>query len=572
MLGYELQRLNEKRGLENLGMPQLVLIVYFKNDEKDNLTFEINPKSLEEYLSKSLEQLGLEFDKTDLEKLNLVPHNLLDFKFSKPEPKETLFYVTIPIKLKGNILSASNVKFDTQTKEFFEDLNNKPKPKSYYKFLLDAYLKSNILTKVDTKYIRNTEKIKELIKFLWESWKKFFDENDKTVLKILKGGILILLLPSKYQADDAKKELSEAYERVHKGHNTPDDGKFFSRDDAAFIINYKKDPNILNKLTSVNPDYVSFSKKPIKQRNLLFYYIFIHKYETQPIKYYQGIVANLYEGYSDLLNLNSKEIENVLVAGLKKQNQKLEVILYAHVPTERLNEIYSKISIAIEKTQLGKMKNSKQILSWLLEDLFLEKTSKYYNIQFYVEAANDFLVFERESFFDEAKRFLNKRVINEKGSYIDAIKSNKIKNIEDFFSKANFYLLFKYLMHNSGDEMQPNYMKTEEYFAYLIGKSVGKYLQLLKKSGNLDNSAYDLISYDKYDYEKLKFIFERLGRAIGIKKLEDKQEEMEKYFNTVTNEINETLGKFSAPEEIKDKDLSFFFYLGVFKELGNNAG
>ncbi|MGC8651556.1 MAG: hypothetical protein ACP5RX_03015 [Minisyncoccia bacterium] len=572
MLGYELQRLNEKRGLENLGMPQLVLIVYFKNDEKDNLTFEINPKSLEEYLSKSLEQLGLEFDKTDLEKLNLVPHNLLDFKFSKPEPNETLFYGTIPIKLKGNILSASNVKFDTQTKEFFEDLNNKPKPKPYYEFLLDAYLKSNILTKVDTKYIRNTEKIKELIKFLWESWKKFFDENDKTVLKILKGGILILLLPSKYQADDAKKELSEAYERVHKGHNTPDDGKFFSRDDAAFIINYKKDPNILNKLTAVNPDYVSFSKKPIKQRNLLFYYIFIHKYETQPIKYYQGIVANLYEGYSDLLNLNSKEIENVLVAGLKKQNQKLEVILYAHVPTERLNEIYSKISLAIEKTQFDKRKNSKQILSWLLEDLFLEKTSKDYNIQFYVEAANDFLVFESESFFDEAKRFLNKRVINEKGSYIDAIKSNKIKNIEDFFSKADFYLLFKYLMHNSGDEMQPNYMKTEEYFAYLIGKSVGKYLQLLKKSGNLDNSAYDLISYDKYDYEKLKFIFERLGRAIGIKKLEDRQEEMEKYFNTVTNEINETLGKLSSPEEIKDKDLSFFFYLGVFKELGNNVG
>jgi hypothetical protein len=114
-------------------------------------------------------------------------------------------------------------------------------------------------------------------------------------------------------------------------------------------------------------------------------------------------------------------------------------------------------------------------------------------------------------------------------------------------------------------------MKTEEYFAYLIGKSVGKYLQLLKKGGNLDNSAYDLISYDKYDYEKLKFIFERLGRAIGIKKLEDKQEEMEKYFNTVANEIDETLGKLPAPEEIKDKDLSFFFYLGVFKELGNNV-
>ncbi|MGC8673477.1 MAG: hypothetical protein ACP5TO_08300, partial [Thermoplasmata archaeon] len=137
MLGYELQRLNEKLGLENLGMPQLVLIVYFKTDEKNNLTFEINPKSLEEYLSKSLEQLGLEFDKTDLEKLELVPHNLLDFKFSKPEPRGKLFYVTIPIKLKGKgILSASSVKFDTQTKEFFEDPKNKPKPKPkpYYDF------------------------------------------------------------------------------------------------------------------------------------------------------------------------------------------------------------------------------------------------------------------------------------------------------------------------------------------------------------------------------------------------------------------------------------------------------
>ncbi len=575
MLGYELQRLNEGLGLENLGMPQLVLTVYFKTDEKNNLTFEINPKSLEEYLSKSLEQLGLEFNKVDLEKLNLVPHNLLDFKFSKPEPRGKLFYVTIPVKLRGNIIYAEGVKFDTQTEEFLES-SESSKGKPYYKFLLNEYLESGILVqdkKANSKnYTKNPEKIKELIKFLWNDWKKFFfNEKDKTVLRILKEGMLILLLPSKYQTDAAKKELSEAYEEVHKGYNTPDDGKFFSRDDAAFIINYKNDPNILNTLTNVNPNYVSFSKKPSKQRNLLFYYIFIHKYETQPVKYYQGIVANLYEGYSDLLHSNSKEIENILVVGLKKQNQKSEVILYAHVPATRLDEIYSKIS-AIKKTQLDKRKNDNKILNWLLESLFLEKTNKDYNIRFYVEAANDFLVFENESFFDEAKRFLNKRVISEKGRYIDAIKNNEIKDIEDFFSKADFYLLFKYLMHNSGDGMQqPKYMKTEEYFAYLIGTSVGKYLQLLKKSENLDNSAYDLISYDKYDYEKLKFVFEKLGRAIGIKKLEDKQEEMEKYFNTISNEIDDTLGKLPASEEIKDKDLAFFFYLGVFKELGNNG-
>jgi hypothetical protein len=106
-------------------------------------------------------------------------------------------------------------------------------------------------------------------------------------------------------------------------------------------------------------------------------------------------------------------------------------------------------------------------------------------------------------------------------------------------------------------EMNPN----EEY-AFKIGKIAGKYVQFKQKTGEATHSTADILTYTKYDRDRLRHVYSRVctGICLGASTSEKpnySQQEMTQFLkdNTPSKEIE---------DDKAHEDYSYFFYKGVF--------
>ena len=563
MLGYELNELNNERinrykeklhSNFNLGSTVYIKLIYFKyNSEVNKFSFNEKDKSIDEY--GTLSDIGIdEKDKNALNEFNLIPSNFLDIPFNENVPNKKNDYIII--KFTAKIDKGGNLKLNTI----------KTKEKRYSELLLSDY-RNLFETSKNCKYKIKDSLIESLEQFLYEQ----FNKRNSEKLKFLKKGFSVILLPYKYY--DNLKLIQDKFNELHKGDSNnlaPNDGKFISRDDLSFLINMN---NNLEKLTCTKPNLVSFSISPNKigVKGLSFYFIFKNKLNGyyKPILEQNGLLNTIYKSYKELDN-RTFNLEDAIIVFVSKNQQKEEILLYTHIP-EEVFHIINKI-IDLKGGEINK--------AYLLEKIFIENLGTTKIINNYINAINDLLIINSEYFFDYSKKYFNQEISSMRGQIINYIKGNFTESSpKNFCNQANSYLSLKYNMdkyYKKGNNMSEpdlkiekdthDYMSKEENFAYKIGVLTGRYLNLLKQSKKLDNSTYDLISYDKYNYEKLKFVFKRICFSIGINKFEN--EEFKDKMINYTHEIDKDLIENKLMSNItNDKDFSFFFYLGVFEYL-----
>ena len=101
-------------------------------------------------------------------------------------------------------------------------------------------------------------------------------------------------------------------------------------------------------------------------------------------------------------------------------------------------------------------------------------------------------------------------------------------------------------------------MNDDEKFAFNIGKIARNYIDFKQNIGEESNSLKDILTYSKYDREKLRFVLQRIGIGVNLAKANPEQ----------ISKINKTISTLSSIPEITDdeahKDLSYFFYKGYY--------
>jgi hypothetical protein len=124
----------------------------------------------------------------------------------------------------------------------------------------------------------------------------------------------------------------------------------------------------------------------------------------------------------------------------------------------------------------------------------------------------------------------------------------------DFFNRSWICLKILFIRHSKN-----NFMDAAEQYAYNIGLIAGKYVKYREQEENSPKSLRDILTYTKYDRDKLRHVYSKVCLGLNLSYLE--QDKM--------RSIREYIGKFKL-EEIQDSytDLSYFFFKGVFENLG----
>lgn len=89
------------------------------------------------------------------------------------------------------------------------------------------------------------------------------------------------------------------------------------------------------------------------------------------------------------------------------------------------------------------------------------------------------------------------------------------------------------------------------------------YLEFKKKGASESHSLRDILTYSKYDREKLRFVVSRIGMGVNISKANQNDIDL----------INDKISKYQPNQEISDSeaynDYSYFFYKGYFEGDAN---
>ena len=104
-------------------------------------------------------------------------------------------------------------------------------------------------------------------------------------------------------------------------------------------------------------------------------------------------------------------------------------------------------------------------------------------------------------------------------------------------------------------------MDSNETFAQNIGQIARVYMDFKQNNGEHDNSLSDMLSYSKYDKDKLSFVYSRICRGLELSKIS----------KNIKKGVSENISELTPAIEIENdsaqKDYSYFFYKGYYSKL-----
>ena len=155
--------------------------------------------------------------------------------------------------------------------------------------------------------------------------------------------------------------------------------------------------------------------------------------------------------------------------------------------------------------------------------------------------------------------------------FIGRLKSNKVISINDAIINKHYENIYKYFKYN---EISIKLlcgglrMDEEQNFAFNVGKIAGKYVKFKRNNHEDNKSLNSILQYSKYDVPQLKFVFQQVSRGIFLSDInESKKQEL---FRFIKNLVPNSSERFEDENSSSKKDLAYFFYKGVFEELGGD--
>ncbi len=319
--------------------------------------------------------------------------------------------------------------------------------------------------------------------------------------------------------------------------------KFFSYDDRAFTINCKIRKDFYQNLGIGNESFPKInlpSDGLIRIAGLEWYFFDLSKPDLIFEAKNSGIYDQLRSNYAFLSSNSEASVllqSTLKVICTKRAQAKIEVLLDENLTFFRLKEMLDRAK-----------DNPKSHLA--LESLIIE-TSRDIIWADYIAAVRHFM---NGTYFDRI--FLVQRFTNILRSYIRDWITGEIsqskKKPADFFDKSQFCLD---LLTKNECELS---MNVNEEYAYKIGVIAGKYVKFKRTENEVNNSTKDILTYSKYDRERLRFVYHRVCSSVSLSKAD-------------TTAVEQAIKTNMAKDEIDDAhahdDFSYFFYKGVFENL-----
>jgi len=555
MLGYELFSINKASSANNpRGGSQPIKKIFFQND---NVT--IDKKTLEEYASEYLEKtqqlqdwLQMPLNTIDKKELNLPDTRV---SFAQPSPyvevygtvktnKNSESILSITIGKKPNIIKYS---LDVTTKKITETQNSKVKLKindeNYFlknNNLFTSYVDSGLLDKDGT--INNNAF--DLIS------KKFLEYAKTRVCNLTISGNIkfrIYILPNDSEIKVKEKEITSLGDSFldYFGNTSSEYAstpttttKFLSYDDKAFTINCKQKNDFYKNLGISKESLQKIFRPKEKTFNIsglewTFVNISDSKHKFKDTR--KGILTQLYENYKILSKGGPSEQINLKVICVRVNQAKQELLIDENLTMKQMSKMFSKI----DETKIP----------FSVFEILIDKSNKNPLWSTYLYVVKNFL--SGNSIPQEFLLIYFTKLL--KHQIFDWIKLKNNKVQLEFFSKSDFCI--KYLINAN---ITQSYLNSNEEFALRIGQIARLYVDFKQSNKDGDNSLGDILTYSKYDRERLRFVYSRISRGVQLAKVVD----------TSKDNITKKISSLRPKEEISDedalKDYSYFFFNGYY--------
>ena len=559
MLAYELFHSNKNSNATDKKRQFPIKKIFYKNTK-----VTIDQTTLEEYGSTTTEDtrqiqnwLQMPLNTSNAEKLNMPdfrtgaasanPYIEIYGYLKTSKSLESKLFLTIGKKpnhieyildvTSGKVQKNPNVKVTLKLdqKNYFLKSNS----------LFSEYVNSEI---IDEKGILNAKVYDEIIqKFL-----EFAKKQESNFTRIGNNSFRIYILPDNSIIEfkkEPRKNNSEQESFVDYFGNTVTNhastptktAKFLSYDDKAFTINCKQKTDFYKNLglgdASMEKIYTDPSQT-FQINRLDWTFTDISNPDFKFIETKKGILTQLYENYQ----LLSKDKGPTSLAQLKticiRTNQaKQELLIDENLTMDKMNKIFE---------------NIKDIPSLCFEKVLIDTSGENPLWDTYLYVVKNFLAGNKIP-KNYLLSFFNKIL---KQKRYDWIKLKNKSEQKDFFLRTDFCLQSLSIRDNI-----ESYMDQNEEFAEKIGQIARIYIEFKQTNGETDNSLSDILTYSKYDRERLRFIVSRIGRGVQLSKVSD----------GIKKEVTMKISSFQPKTEIEDdfssKDYSYFFFKGYYTNM-----
>jgi hypothetical protein len=578
MLAYELYLENQENTDEIIKTKVPIKKVFVKTG--NTLTIQIDTKSLEEYgdepTQKEFFRETLSMPYNYLASVGL-PNRATGAASKKPYVE---FFGTygkgkLKISVQGEKKSGEQTKpvfeyifdFETAKEEKTDNISQltlRLDRKSYFvqdKLLFEVYQDAGI---IDANGAVSAEIFFEVCKAFTLFWQ---EKKVSEQLGEFRGNIRfnIVVLPHLLESDELKIEYrtvdkdtflnEEEFEdsfgntATKYASGTTRNAKFVSFDDQAFTINCRKDKDFYTNLGIGNQSFPKINLPTgggFRISGLDWYFFDLTDPKFHFEKKGSGIYDQLLNNYKLLTSRKGASVNrlsSLKIICVKVAQAKIEVLLDENLTFDQMQKMFSR---------------STTLFSWhpmAIESLIIKRKNDVIWTN-YLAALRCFM---NGTFFDRSM-LCQYYVITLRENYLWKCLKNgsKEKNeIITFFEASQFCLNLLTQDGNKGLIMNKN----EEY-AYKIGCIAGKYVKFKRENNEANNSTSDILTYSKYDREKLRFVYTRVGLGISLSKTADISN---------TDSSVQLIKKDLPTDEIDDakahEDYSYFFYKGVFENL-----
>lgn len=334
---------------------------------------------------------------------------------------------------------------------------------------------------------------------------------------------------------------------VQYASKTTINAKFMSFDDQAFTVNCCTGQDFFKNL-GIGEE--SFSKinlptgSMFRISGLNWYFFDIanpkFKFETANSGIYDQLLINY-----QLLKRNEgipTRTSAMKIICAKEAQAKLEILLDENLTFDHLEQLFGLNDFHLNRHPM------------VLESLIIQRT----NGPIWADYLTGIRSFVNGTSIERhvmLKRYLS--ILREKflWNWIQGKEKGKSEK-KNFFETSQFCLNLLTIEGKKGESMNKN----EEY-AYKIGKIAGTYVKFKKDSKESNNSTNDVLTYSKYDQEKLRHVYSRICIGTSLSKAN----------KTALDVISKFIKENTPIEEIEDskinEDYSYFFYKGVFENL-----
>ena len=559
MLAYELFHNNKNSNANNPKKQFPIKKIFYKNNK-----IIVDKKTLEAYGSgttKSTSQLQ-NWLQMPLNTINVMELNLPDFRTGSAGANpyiEIYGYLKTNKKLETKIILSIGKKphqinhvLDLTTDKIQSNSNGqtilKLDKKNYFinsNTLFSEYVNSGI---IDDNGILNID--------IYDSIANEFLESTKTqkpnITRVGNISFRIYILPDdsviKFKPQTKMNDSEETTFTDYFGNTvsayastSTKTAKFLSFDDKAFTLNCAQGISFYKNLgigdSSLEKIYTD-SSQTFTINRLDWTFTDISNPDFKFIETKQGILSQLYENYHLMSKDKSTRAKSQLKIICIRINQaKQELLIDENLTMDKLEKIFSNLS---------------DIPPLCLEDVLIDKSNKNPVWNTYLYVIRNFLAGNKIP-----KHYLLlffSKILKQK--IYGWIKLKNTSEQKSFFLRTEFCL-----KHLSTSYNMKLTMETNEKFAEKVGQIARIYINFKQKNGETENSLSDILTYSKYDRERLRFIVSRIGRGVQLSKASDNAKKM------VTEQISSLQPSIEITDEDASKDYSYFFFKGYYNNM-----